>query len=388
MPLRRQSLAQRRKAVGHTQESLADRLGVDRTTVVRWERAESEPQPWVRRGLAQELQVSVDELAQLLADVAEIAIGRPERLTHALKNPRSADLATAAQLQQTLAGLTTAYSSVPSTALLTATGRLHAEVSYLRSNAHGEGVKNALCVVESESALLMGQLIWDASQRRDCATAATHYKNAISMAQQGGSHFLQAYAWLRKSYISLYGAQDHQAGLSQASLAAQLAARANSNALSSVALLHVGEAYAMLGDQRSCERTLSMAESQLSQIKDSDPGKDYAQAHQLERLAGSCYLSLGKPVKAQQFLQPLLSHQGDQQKVGAIAFSNLSLALVRQHQIQDATVALHYALDLTEQTRGGGALNVIFKTIKELQPWRDRVDVNDVQDRALTLISS
>jgi transcriptional regulator with XRE-family HTH domain len=34
---RRGRLAQRRKAVGQTQEQLAARLGVERTTVVRWE---------------------------------------------------------------------------------------------------------------------------------------------------------------------------------------------------------------------------------------------------------------------------------------------------------------------------------------------------------------
>lgn len=63
---RRKRFAERRKAVGHTQESLAARLGVDRTTVVRWERGDSDPQPWVRRGLADVLEVSVDELARLL----------------------------------------------------------------------------------------------------------------------------------------------------------------------------------------------------------------------------------------------------------------------------------------------------------------------------------
>ncbi|MEV6691431.1 helix-turn-helix transcriptional regulator [Micromonospora sp. NPDC051196] len=69
MPSKRHRLAQRRKTVGHTQESLAEKLGVDRTTVVRWERGESEPQPWVRPRLADALGVLPDELSGLLADV-------------------------------------------------------------------------------------------------------------------------------------------------------------------------------------------------------------------------------------------------------------------------------------------------------------------------------
>ena len=42
---KRRLLAQRRKAVGLTQEQLAEQLGVERTTVVRWERGTTEPLP-------------------------------------------------------------------------------------------------------------------------------------------------------------------------------------------------------------------------------------------------------------------------------------------------------------------------------------------------------
>lgn len=63
---RRGELAARRRTVGHTQESLAEALGVDRATTARWERGESQPQPWVRRGLAAVLTLSLDELDHLL----------------------------------------------------------------------------------------------------------------------------------------------------------------------------------------------------------------------------------------------------------------------------------------------------------------------------------
>ena|SRR5947207_15203762 len=59
---RRPRLIQRRKTIGYTQEKFAEELGVDRTTVVRWERAESEPQPWQRPKLAALLKVSPEEL--------------------------------------------------------------------------------------------------------------------------------------------------------------------------------------------------------------------------------------------------------------------------------------------------------------------------------------
>ena len=72
MALRRLRLAQRRKALGHSQEDLAALVGVDRSTVIRWERAQTEPQPWLRRKLANHLRVTPEELIQLLETVTEV----------------------------------------------------------------------------------------------------------------------------------------------------------------------------------------------------------------------------------------------------------------------------------------------------------------------------
>ena len=64
---KRQRLVQRRKALGLTQEELAELVTVGRSTVIRWERGESEPLPSIRPKLARALKVSVDLLEGLLA---------------------------------------------------------------------------------------------------------------------------------------------------------------------------------------------------------------------------------------------------------------------------------------------------------------------------------
>jgi len=48
MPVKRHRFAARRKAAGFSQEQLAERLSIDRSTVARWESGETEPQPWIR----------------------------------------------------------------------------------------------------------------------------------------------------------------------------------------------------------------------------------------------------------------------------------------------------------------------------------------------------
>ncbi|MFD0639637.1 helix-turn-helix transcriptional regulator [Catenulispora yoronensis] len=66
---RREELKRRREAVGLTQEKLAAVLGVDRSTVARWEWGRSTPQPWIRRRLASALLVTIDDLEALLHPV-------------------------------------------------------------------------------------------------------------------------------------------------------------------------------------------------------------------------------------------------------------------------------------------------------------------------------
>ncbi|WP_154697161.1 helix-turn-helix domain-containing protein [Lentzea guizhouensis] len=63
---RREAFAARREAMGFTQEGLAAAVGVEFSTVGRWERGALTPQPWRRPRIATALGVSLDELNVLL----------------------------------------------------------------------------------------------------------------------------------------------------------------------------------------------------------------------------------------------------------------------------------------------------------------------------------
>jgi transcriptional regulator with XRE-family HTH domain len=67
---KRARLTERRKAMGLSQERLAEAVGVDTSTVARWERGETEPQAVHRPPLAEALKASVETLGELLTGTA------------------------------------------------------------------------------------------------------------------------------------------------------------------------------------------------------------------------------------------------------------------------------------------------------------------------------
>ncbi|EHR48722.1 putative transcriptional regulator [Saccharomonospora marina XMU15] len=387
MATRRRRLAKRRKSQGFSQESLAERLGVDPKTIRRWESGETEegPQPWLRPKLAQCLQVSPEQLEELLAGDDEPATN--DRVDYSLRNPAAADLRTVADLRDEVHDLDERYDSAPSTSLLARTGHCLGQVAFLRANVSNHRVRHELLAVEAEAATLMGQLVWDASQRRDHATAHDYFDQAITAAQRLRDPTAEGRALLRKSFVALYGERAPETGLQLTMRTTEVVA-GSSHVLAGLALLHTAEAYAMLGRQRDCERALRDADSRIERIGEADAALNLFSPTQPGRLAGSCYLFLGKPKLAQPILETTAHQLRDRSKSQAIVLGNLALAYLRQRRLDEAVGALHRAVDVVEATRGGGGLNIVFSACRELRPWRNVDLVQDVYDRVMTLMTA
>jgi transcriptional regulator with XRE-family HTH domain len=113
MAAKRVRLAQRRRTAGYSQEKIAEHLGVERSTVVRWETAETAPQPWVRPKLAAALNITTDELQALLDDVTVVSTEPSERMSDVLENPSSVDLIAVAYLHERIRQLDERYDKAP-----------------------------------------------------------------------------------------------------------------------------------------------------------------------------------------------------------------------------------------------------------------------------------
>jgi tetratricopeptide (TPR) repeat protein len=309
------------------------------------------------------------------------------RLDYVMQHPRSVDMAAAAQLREQAQSLAKQYDLAASTSLLPAAGEYSGQVTFLRKQAPDSPVLRELQATEAQLATLMGQLVWDASQRRDHATAVGYYDQAICAANGAGEPTAEAYARLRKGYVALYGEQEPQAGLRLAQQAAMLAATAGSHAVQGLALLHAGEGYAMLGIRQDCEAALGAAEAHLQAMRTADPAHGLLSADRLGRIQGSCYLTLGDSAKAGSILESTARRLQGRHKSKAIILGNLALAHVRQRDVEQAATVLHRAIDLLEVSRGGGGLNVVSAAVRELRPWRDEPVVQDVNERLLALMT-
>ncbi len=386
MPVKRHRFAARRKAVGFSQEQLAERLSIDRSTVARWESGETEPQPWIRPRLARVLQVSVDQLDGLLAGGGLTESEATDRMSYALTHPGSADLVTVAQLRRNVQQLDEQYVQVPSTTLLADAGQYLGQARFLAAHTVISRVRRELYAVEAEAAILMGQLVWDASQRRDHTSARMYLDQAIAAARQIRDPAAEGLALLRKAMIALYGERDPQEGLA---LAEQTEATTSqvSDVLTGLAILHAAEAHAMLGDPAACEQALAAADTRLGCVGELDTAIELYSVTQFGRMAGSCYLFLKDTPRAQGWLEDTAAALTDHSKSQAIVLGNLALALIRQGNLDEAAGRLHEAIDVIELNRGGGGLNIVFSAGREMRPSRRVPVVQDVYDRLLTLMA-
>ena len=128
MASKRRGLSGRRRAVGLSQEALAEALQIDRSTIVRWEAGERDPQPWLRPRLAKALGVDLETLDQMLAAPSPADDG-PQ-----LGDPSQLDTTSIAALRQELLGVQVAYDATPSTGLLADASQQLGRITYLRAN--------------------------------------------------------------------------------------------------------------------------------------------------------------------------------------------------------------------------------------------------------------
>lgn len=372
---RREGLARRRRVLGLSQEDLAGTLHVDRKTVARWEGGESEPHPWNRADLATALRLPLEELDQLLGrDVtsaqAGYLVGQPDL----------------GQLAASFDALDVEYTTTPAVLLLASVNTGLQHIAVRRSLTSGARALRELDVLECRARVLLGQLLWDAAQRRSHEAAELQFRAAEDLARRCHDPALEARALLRHSYLALYGKGDPSGGLSLTTRAADLARHA-SPAIQALADLHAGEAHAMLHDKEASHCSLLAGEQELARVDEYDPAFDLYNASVGARLVGSSLNRLGDYAGALGALDEAASLAAPGSKTRAIVVANAALTLARSGHEDAAAARLTEAIGIIETTRGAGALNVAFQAGRELHRRDQSPATSDVIDRLMALVA-
>ncbi|GAA1681011.1 hypothetical protein GCM10009733_092170 [Nonomuraea maheshkhaliensis] len=384
------ALRRLRLSAGMSIRDLARRSNCGKSYISNLEHGRSTPSLGIANALDKALGVG-GELVALVppAPMGRASVGTPddqERLAFAVHQPFRLDLIAVAHLRLQVHQLDDRYVWEPSTALLADAGQYLAQVRFLNMHAPNGRVRRELSAVEAEAATLMGQLVWDASQRRDHATAHLYLDQALRAARQCGDPVAEGLALLRKTIVVLYGEQNPRTALSLAQQTAETVRHA-SEVLRGLAFSHLAEAHAMLGARAACEAALIEADTSFGRVGDVDAAIDLFSSSQFGRMAGSCYLFLQDHQRAQALLESTALTLDDRSKAQGIVLGNLALAAIRQGHLDDAAVRLHQAIDVIEVNWGGGGLNIVFGASRELRSWPDVPAVQDVQDRLLSLMT-
>jgi transcriptional regulator with XRE-family HTH domain/tetratricopeptide (TPR) repeat protein len=413
---KRYRLAQRRKAMGFSQEQLAERLEVDRSTVVRWESGDNEPQPWVRPRLAEVLQVSLDQLTELLASeprptpfVAirsapiangashdDLVAGREGSLEFDDMNRR--ELLRLMSMAGTLVAMSGIENGVDWERLAYFAGGQHqldtaavAEYGTLNGHlwrvfvlsktkrhtyplvreqltvlvnalqrSHGAAVHRNLCALTADLFQLAGEILFDGNHYTE---AAHCYTLASTASKEGDAFDLWACALTRHAFIGVYEEQFAKAG-PMLELAAGLARRGN-QALSTRYWVRTvqAQAFAGLGDLDACQQALDEADDvhQLSGKIHTDGWLRF-DGSRLPEERGTCYVALRRPDLAEQALSNALSMDLSARRHGSVLIDLAALGLQRRDVDQLVSHA-RAAAEIARQTGSG----VIGRKLQSLQ---------------------
>jgi len=382
MAVRRTGFVRARKAAGFTQESFAEVMHVDRSTVARWEQGAREPLPYQRPKLARLLKITMAELDELLHPKAESVAAKQHASQPAVVSP--APRVVRAELLTQYEALTSAYRQIDYQAGSAAV--YEQTVSQLnRLMGMADNVPSAhyqrFALVLGDTAQLAA---WLAIDHQDYGAARRYTSLALSSAQEGEDAQLHAYVLGIMSYIHLHAGRGPDAVrlLLAALHLAENPRFGIGQAVHSWLSEAIGEAYALAGDHQAGAAALAEAERLFDGVDQAGVPAwlgFYNGDEHIMRLKGRCLVRLGDGAAAvtalEEAVQALPVHYVRERSGTLIDLAIARLMPSRSGRTSDvepeaaATAALE-AWELAVQTGSGRNQRRVRELLPRLQPYR------------------
>ncbi|GAA0436678.1 helix-turn-helix transcriptional regulator [Streptomyces luteireticuli] len=327
-------LADRRKSLGYSQEGLAHALGVDRTTIGRWEGGKSLIQPQLREKYAELLNIDLHALDALLTEAQCAPRGST---SDAHGDSCDAEDMIRREFFRALVVAGAAAALAPDEVEALAEGAQRKDATdFERMNAHlwqvyqlarakgpvypivqaqlaalneslleGAVVEHKqMCNAAADLFQLAGELAFDANRYTD---AAASYSLAASASKDAGSFDLWACSLVRHAYVDLHEQRFHKA-VQMLEVAERIAKRGDSTLSTTYWVASVqAEAYAGLGNRKACERAMAKAEG-VASLTDLSTNGGWLRfdGSRLAEERGARYVQLGDLDRAEEALQGAL----------------------------------------------------------------------------------
>ena len=338
--------------MGISQEELAASLGVERSTVVRWEAGKTAPQPRLRPPLAAALQITQDQLADLLRgsvtpvdpvarrDFAGMATGLA---LSPLVRPRMGSRVGASEVRQLLqrtarlrrlddhlGGMDTYRVYV---------SEMEATVALVRRASFCTRTSRGLMGVVAEQAQMAGWAAFDAGRHAD---ARRHYSSALDAARESQD------AGLVGNTLAFMAYQD--ADVDTATESYRIAREHATPKVRALLLERLAWTHAIAGNADGADRALNAAAAALHAAgRQAEPDWVFwIDGTEINIMAGRCWTELKRPDKAIPILESALAAYDDtHSRDKALYLTWLAHSHLDGGDVEAAATAVDRAVDLT-----------------------------------------
>lgn len=384
---------QRRKAAGLTQEQLADALAVDRSTVVRWERAETEPHPSIRPMIALTLGVTLDELDDLLSHKAMVGhqqmrrpdpggvrdhrgrelasslatLGIPEAFAEVATDARAIGGDHVALLETAVGNIEGRDAARGGDALYGAAQRLYrVGEHWLDDSSAPQPLRDSIQNVLGDLACWLGWLAFDAD-RRDQAHRYLH--DAVLSARLTDDPFLEVRTMASLSLLALEVRPREALQCAQA--AQRLAAGWATPRLAALLHLRAARAHAAMNDERAFAREIAKATAQVDRGPDPDEPAyvQFVGPAELSGITGLSYLAMRRPERASALFRDIVDNPDASYRRNMGYYTvRLAESLGRQGDITGACAVARQAVNLVAGLESSRTVRFLSQFRRSVQP--------------------
>lgn len=357
---KRTQLTERRRTCGYSQEGFAEALGVDRTTVQRWENGQREPHPWIRSKIAKALGVTATELNRLLnnntgaqqpdANARAVAVeeGNDEvQAWELMRRVENSDVGpeTLDRLELAFDELAVAYPVTSPPELLRRVRQHLSYVAHLMDAKKSLREQRRLLVVGGWLSLFGATLHIDMKQER---AATARLRTAAFLARQAEHSEIQAWCFETDAWRALT-AGDYVRAVELSHVGQAAAPAGSSAAIQSTA--QEGRARARLGQARETYSAINRVQGMVSSLTSPDRPEHHYRYDPAKSLAYTATtLAWLGDVAAESHAREVISRLSPDDEIAkwprrvASAHIDLALALLKHECLDEACDATQRAI--------------------------------------------